>query len=66
MILINVNQQALQLPLGATVADALAEVQAQPPYAVALNGEFLPRSLYTQQPLQANDQLELVEPMQGG
>ncbi len=66
MILITVNQQALQLPLGATVADALAEVQAQPPYAVALNGEFLPRSLYTQQPLQANDQLELVEPMQGG
>ncbi|WP_010097350.1 sulfur carrier protein ThiS, partial [Burkholderia ubonensis] len=35
---IQINQQTLTLPDGATVADALAAYGARPPFAVALNG----------------------------
>ncbi len=51
----------------ATVQDALAVCeQAVGPFAVALNREFLPRSLFAHTPLQEGDHLDLVVPMQGG
>lgn len=37
-----INQQAFDLPEGATVADALAAMQARAPYAVAVNTVFVP------------------------
>jgi len=40
---IQINQKPLSLPEGATVADALAAFGAQPPFAVALNGDFVAR-----------------------
>lgn len=62
-----INQQAVHLPApGATVADALAQWNARPPYAVALNTRFVPKSQYASQPLQEGDRLEVIAPVTGG
>jgi len=63
---VQVNQRPLSLPGGATVADALAAFGAQPPYAVAVNGDFVPRAQYATRPLRAGDQLDVVNPVAGG
>ncbi len=35
-------------------------------FAIAVNMEFVPRSIYSESVLQENDQVEIVLPMQGG
>lgn len=34
--------------------------------AVAINNNFVPKSLYPEQQIQDNDRIEIVAPMQGG
>ena len=65
-ITITVNGQALALPEGASLADAAAASGVQPPFAAAVNLQFVPRSQYAQTPLQAGDQVELISPVTGG
>lgn len=67
MLHILVNNQALTLPQGSTVADALTALgPSQGPFAVALNDEFLPKSRYQQCSLSEGDTLDLVTPVGGG
>jgi sulfur carrier protein len=67
MLQILLNNQTIQLPPGSTVSDALSIVgPSEGPYAVALNDEFLPKSRYSQQPLNDGDTLDLVAPVGGG
>ncbi|HGF2965768.1 TPA: MoaD/ThiS family protein, partial [Burkholderia multivorans] len=54
---IQINQQTLTLPDGATVADALAAYGARPPYAVAVNGNFVARTQHAARTLAAGDRL---------
>ena len=62
-----INQQPVVLAAAsATVADALAQWNAQPPYAVALNTRFVPKSKYARQRLQEGDRLEVIAPVTGG
>ena len=61
-----INQQSHHLPPGATLADAIALVGIQPPFAAAINLQFVPRSQYGQRSLQANDAIELIAPITGG
>lgn len=50
-----------------TLAELLQEQQIDPrSVAAALNGEFVPRSRYASQQLEAGNQLEILSPMQGG
>ena len=63
---ITINQQTVELPANATVADAVAHWQAQPPFAGAVNTEFVPKSRYDSQVLQAGDKLEVISPVTGG
>ncbi|MRX27993.1 sulfur carrier protein ThiS [Kangiella sp. HZ709] len=35
-------------------------------FAIAVNMEFVPRSIYSESVLQENDKVEIVLPMQGG
>ena len=63
---ITINQQPVDLPEAATVADAVAQWQPRPPFAVALNTRFVPKSSYTQQALSAGDKLEIIAPVTGG
>ena len=60
------NNQTTELHANATVAQALAQLQPRPPFAVALNTEFVPKSRYDSQVLQAGDKLEVISPVTGG
>jgi sulfur carrier protein len=63
---IHINQKALSLPDGATVADALDAFGARPPFAVALNGDFVARAQHAARALQTGDKLDVVQPVAGG
>ncbi len=63
---IHINQKPLTLPDGATVADALAAWGARPPFAVALNGDFVARAQHAARALQPGDRLDVVQPVAGG
>ena len=63
---ISINQIPHELPEGATVADALAALQARPPYAVAVNTQFIPATEHPRHPLHAGDRVEVISPVTGG
>jgi sulfur carrier protein len=63
---IQINQQAFTLPDAATVTDALAAFGAKPPFAVALNGQFIARGEHASKALNAGDKLDIVSPVAGG
>ncbi|WP_186121781.1 sulfur carrier protein ThiS [Burkholderia gladioli] len=63
---IQINQQTLTLPDGATVADAVTAYQARPPFAVAVNGAFVARARHAAHTLVAGDRLDVVHPVAGG
>jgi len=60
------NQQATELQAPASVADALAQMQAKPPFAVAVNTVFVPRSQYAAHALNEGDRMEVISPVTGG
>ena len=50
-----------------TVADLLAYYgYAETSVAVAINGEFVPRSAHTDHPIHEGDELDVVAPQAGG
>ena len=61
-----VNEKEYDLPHQSMVSDALAIIQAKPPYAVAVNLQFVPKSQHSQYPLNENDQVEIIAPVTGG
>ena len=61
-----INDKPCTLPEGALLADALAVLQAVPPFAVAVNREFVPRSAYAARALQPDDRIEVIRPVTGG
>ncbi len=63
---ITLNQQATDLQANATVADALAQMQAKPPFAVAVNTMFVPKSPYASHALNDGDKMEVISPVTGG
>ncbi len=63
---VSINQTPHELPEGATVAAAVAAINARPPFAVAVNTLFVPNSRYTAQVLQPGDKVEVISPVTGG
>ncbi|RDU95531.1 sulfur carrier protein ThiS [Trinickia dinghuensis] len=63
---IQVNQTSLSLPEQATLADALSLFGARPPFAVAVNGEFVARGQHAARALHAGDKVDVVHPVAGG
>jgi sulfur carrier protein len=61
-----VNQIEHEVPQGSLVSQVLEQVQAKPPFAVAVNLRFLPKTQYTEYTLQENDQIEVIAPVTGG
>lgn len=49
-----------------TLADIIAEYGATPPYALAVNGEFVAKSDYTIHQVCEQDKLDIVSPIFGG
>ena len=61
-----INDKPFALPESATLVDALAALNAVPPFAVAVNREFVPRSGYAARALQPQDRIEVIRPVTGG
>ncbi len=61
-----VNQTERQLPLGSSVSDVLGLIDAKPPYAVAVNLSFVPKTKHAEHILQENDRIEIISPVTGG
>lgn len=61
------NGEPCDLPVGATVADALAHEAVEPArIAVAVNGEVVPRGEWATATLAEGDRVEVVGAIQGG
>ena len=61
-----INDKPFALPESATLVDALAALNAVPPFAVAVNREFVPRSAHAARALQPEDRIEVIRPVTGG
>ena len=61
-----INDIPHELAPQARLPDALAAIQATPPFAVAVNRQFVPRSQYAECVLQADDRIEVIRPVTGG
>ncbi|KAF1046954.1 sulfur carrier protein ThiS [Xylophilus sp.] len=61
-----INQAPHDLPDGATVADAIARIAARPPFAVAVNTTFVPRTRHAVHTLHDGDRVEIIAPVTGG
>jgi len=61
-----INQMPYTLPQGASLADAVAVAGVQPPFAAAVNLQFVPRVQYDQYTLANHDKIELISPITGG
>ena len=61
-----VNQIEKQVPENSTVDDMLLLIDAQPPYAVAINYEFVPKSRHAEEILHEGDEMEVIAPVTGG
>ena len=61
-----INGEAHELADGATVSEAIAAVAIAPPFAVAVNLQFVPKSQYKSTPLSSGDSIEMVSPVTGG
>lgn len=66
-ITLRLNDEPARLPAGTPLADALqAWHYADRRVAVAVNGEFVPRSAYAGRVLQEDDRIDIVAPVGGG
>jgi sulfur carrier protein len=61
-----INNESRELPLGATLADALRVCDPPAVFAAAVNLQFVPRSAYAQQVLTEGDRIEIIAPITGG
>jgi len=61
-----VNQVEYDLPSKSMITDALIAIDAKPPYAVAVNLNFVPKTKHAEFRLNENDQVEVIAPVTGG
>ncbi len=67
MLTVSFNNTPRQLPEPMNLHDALREWEISgEQFAIAVNGEFVPRSRYADCVLQDRDQIDLVKPVGGG
>ena len=60
------NQIPCELPAKSRITDLLTMIEAKPPYAVAVNLQFVPKTRHAEYVLQENDQVEIIAPVTGG
>jgi sulfur carrier protein len=61
-----INQKPCELQQGSTLKDAIELIAISPPFAAAVNTQFVPKTLYHQTLLNDNDKIELIVPITGG
>jgi len=65
-MLVTVNEQAMSMPEPHTLAALLQKLAPETPFAVARNGEFVPRHSYAECGLYPGDRIEIIRPSAGG
>ena len=60
------NQIPRELPSNSRITDLLTMIEARPPYAVAVNLQFVPKTRHAEYVLHENDQVEIISPVTGG
>ena len=60
------NEIPHELPSNSRITDLLAMIEVKPPYAVAVNLQFVPKTRHAEYVLQENDQVEIIAPVTGG
>jgi sulfur carrier protein len=60
------NQIPRDLPANSRITDLLMMIEARPPYAVAVNLQFVPKTRHAEYVLHENDQVEIIAPVTGG
>ena len=65
-ITVRINGNAFELAATATLADAVALLEVKPPFAAAINLQFVPNTAYHHTPLRDADQIDLIAPVTGG
>lgn len=60
------NQIPRDLPANSRLTDLLELIQAKPPYAIAVNLEFVPKTRHAEYVLHENDRVEIIAPVTGG
>ncbi len=63
---VTINQTLHRLPAGATLIHAIEHIGVRPPFAAAVNLEFVPRSRHREHRLAEGDRIELIAPITGG
>jgi sulfur carrier protein len=63
---VTINGEAGEIDAGMSLADLLVRRGQGTVVAVAVNGEFVPRSQHADRALQDGDKIEIVAPRQGG
>lgn len=67
MINISLNNEPKKVADATPLSDALVQWGfGETKIAVAINGEFVPRSTYKERLLHVNDQVDIVKPVGGG
>ncbi|MAD03912.1 sulfur carrier protein ThiS [Pseudoalteromonas shioyasakiensis] len=61
-----INGQSVTVSDDTSLTQALNQFGARPPFAVAVNGDFVPRSQCDAKILNEGDSIELLSPIQGG
>jgi sulfur carrier protein len=63
---IMVNQIPRDVPENSTIDDVLLMIDAKPPYAVAINYQFVPKTQHADEILRDGDEMEVIAPVTGG
>lgn len=61
-----INQMAHELPEGCSLEAALQVAGFKPPFAVAINLTFVPKTQYSHTALKPGDTVEVISPITGG
>jgi sulfur carrier protein len=61
-----VNQIERDVPDNSSIDDVLLLIDATPPYAVAINYEFVPKTKHAESILREGDEMEVIAPVTGG
>lgn len=61
-----VNQKPMTVASGTSLSDLLRLADAKPPFAVAINKEFIPKGDYSQVTINNDDHIEIISPITGG
>ena len=61
-----INQVPHDLADGATLADVVTRLKSRPPFAAAVNLQFVPNTQYAQTVLHGDDRVDIIAPVTGG